>query len=202
MEPFPTVLWPDAALGPAEPNPATGGTTQVGHAFACRIPDLETEAERLGTTLDGLLSRHITAAFHQKRPQTPVGVWLAAFNDMYLVVVTTKAHTFTLDGLYDLPGRFEAARDFVPQHARPYVLWDGKNVYRVYDEPEAYQPGQRMIVDFGSLFGATVSVAGADTVQMLTASPSFDYSVVPDMPMSMVEHDGSLYVLLHAFWDR
>lgn len=145
---------------------------------------------------------HLVAAFHQKRPKTPVGVWLAPFNDHYLIVVTTKAHTFSLDALYDLPGRFEAGRDFVPQQARPYFLWDGKNAYRVYDEPEDYRPGARLLVDLGSLFGMTVGIASEDTVAMLAASPSFDYSLAPERPMSIVEHEGSLYVLIHAFWDR
>ena len=68
--------------------------------------------------------------------------------------------------------------------------------------PRLINPGDRLLVDMGSLFGMTVGVTSEDGVAMLTANPSFDYSLAPERPMSIVEHEGSLYVLLHAFWDR
>ena len=67
----------------------------------------------------------------------------------------------------ELPGYVESGQNYVPDHAEPFIYWDGLKVYRILEKPDDYQLGGYLICDFGSLAGLYTEVASEDIYRQI-----------------------------------
>lgn len=73
-----------------------------------------------------------------------------------------------------LPGYYENGQDFLPEHAVPYIYWNGQSTYRIYRKPEGKVESRYLISDFGNLSGLTIGETDSVTYCSIIDAPE-DY---------------------------
>ncbi len=98
------------------------------------------------------------------------------------------------------PGRVDLRRDFIPQTAAPFLLYEGSSVLRLHP---LSQPGRTAfyVWDFGDYVGNFLKeVDKAFYFRILNDKHTyFAYSVVPKHPCTSIIHRGGVISVRHAF---
>jgi hypothetical protein len=102
----------------------------------------------------------------------------------------------------DLPGCVDLRHDFIPQTAAPFLLYDGRSVYRLYqlDQPDRTA---FYVWDFGDCLGNFLKeVDKTFYFRVLNDKNTYyEYAAVPKNPSTSIHYRGSSITAHHA-WCR
>ncbi len=102
----------------------------------------------------------------------------------------------------DLPGCVDLRHDFIPQTAAPFLLYDGRAVYRLYqlDQPDRTA---FYVWDFGDCLGNFLrEVDKTFYFRVLNDKNTYyEYAAVPKNPSTSINYLGSAIIAHHA-WCR
>ena len=196
--PLPTIsLRVGALCHRAKAVPGRTAQPFVGQAYAYELEPTLAAARSYGTSLDAVLAGYILKGLYDFPLRSSILVWYAPFGGGFTLVACEKRLRATFDWLRVIPGYVESGQGYVPQNGRPFVLWDARNVFRLYERPAFFEEGTIFLSDLGALRGPSTLAALEDPA--LQGDDPF-YSLVPSLPDQIIPIGESKYLLRHTWY--
>lgn len=180
-----------------------GRTVQpfVGQAYAYELEPVLTAARTHSTNLDTVLTGYLVKGLYDFPLRTSILIWYAPFTGGFTLTACDSRLRAHLDWLRVIPGYIESGRDFVPHNGKPFVLWDARNAFRLYERPAFYEEGSTYLSDLGAPHGKPslqVRPPGSEGLSF-DADDAF-YSWVPTSPDQIIPIGDSKYLVRHAWY--
>ncbi|MCF7805116.1 MAG: hypothetical protein K9N46_04530 [Candidatus Marinimicrobia bacterium] len=174
--------------------------TLTGHTFTFSFQTVREESIEMGLNLDSFLISHIAYGISQKGYKSKFLIWYVPMQHMFSIYITSKGNRVDGMWLLNTPGRYEYGENYLHNNSKPYMYYDGKNIYRIYEKIGGQEFG---LVDFGSLFGITHSAANKEQYEDIQQNEIdyWDYSVIPQVATQIIEWNGKKIVLNNAFYE-
>lgn len=155
-------------------------TDVVGHDFCFDWHAVQAAAEKQSCNLDDYLCIPLIRRLLAKSLKSPVTFWYAPLGKLFVVTVYSSREVDFFDPLHGMRGYVEYGGNYLRPTARPFLHWDGKNVFRV-QAISAQPSGSFLLADFGNGFGLDVSETDEQTYNDIRANSAkhFEYSAVP-----------------------
>ena len=177
-------------------------TNVVGHDFCYDWNTVKSAAAKQKCNLDYYLCAPLVKRLLAKSLKSPITFWYAPTGDRFVVTVYSSSNVDFFDPLHGMPGYVEYGGNYLRPSARPFMHWNGKNVFRVH--PISAQPrGSFLIADFGNALGLNVSESNETTYSDISRNPAkhFDYLAIPHGEQSNSSAGGAVQnVLCVSAW--
>lgn len=162
-------------------NLNTGQKQFIGQVFAYLVDDLLQVVEEAKENLDLYLTRYIGLQLHRSALKSQALFFYAPFNTMIKLIACVKEQQGDFGWLRDLPGYYDSGQGYAPEHAVPFLYWNGEQLYRILEQPEDYEPGDFLICDFGALAGLSTETTELGFYDKLRKEPAAQslYSAIP-----------------------
>jgi len=178
-------------------------TEVVGHDFCFDWHAVSAAAEKQGCNLDDYLCIPLSRRLMAKSLKSPVTFWFAPLGKLFVVTAYSAHNVDFFDPMLRMPGYVEYGGNYLRSTARPFLHWDGKNLFRVHAivTPPS---GLFILADFGNGFGLDVSETDEDTYCEIRNNPSmyFEHTAVMQGNPSTTSTDAPLikHVLCVSTW--
>lgn len=163
---------------------------------------VEAAAASQGNNIDRFFTKAILAGMAINRVKGPLVFWFAPLQGLFLLSFTDKRLKSKCWWRLDIPGYYEQGQAPLPQHAAPFIYYDGSNIYRIYPLPNDFETDKHYLSDFCGMGGLYVGETDEDMYEYVRTNPveKYDYSIVPRENEEILTINGKKHVLLHAFW--
>jgi hypothetical protein len=174
----------------------------VGYTYAYDFARLSEAAVEKGENLDGYLSKAILRGMSDHPVKGKLLFFYAPLAHLIFLSVASHSLKARCDFLHEVRGYSEYGQEFVRDEAKPFMLWDGGNLHRLYQLPKDYNPEGFYISDLCSGFGITIEETSEETYQRTATdrAGSYESSAVPTQHEEIVNHNGRKHLLLHSFY--
>ena len=178
-------------------------TDVVGHDFCFDWLAAEAAAIKQNCNLDEYLCAPLVQRLLDKPHKSPITFWYAPLGKLFVVTVYSSRKVDFFDPLHGMRGYVEYGGNYLRPTARPFLHWDGKNVFRVH--AISVQPsGSFLLADFGNGFGLDVSETDEEMYNDIrnNSAKHFGYSAVPQRqpPITSTISDPTQHVLCVSVW--
>jgi len=184
-------------------NLRTGERGPIGDSYWFEWDAVLDAVKKQKLNLDTFLTLRLAHSLANKKPKSNILVFYAPTNDRFALTVCSRRSVSLLDVLDStagMPGYLEYGQGHVQPVARPFLFYNGKEIYRVY-EVEDPEPDEYYVCDFGNAFGLTTSPAEKEEYEDILSDSESDpvYSAVPREPTTEVDYLGTPIKYHHAF---
>ena len=165
----------------------------VGHDFCFEWNAVKIAAEKMNCNLDDYLCDPLVKRLRQKSLKSAITFWYTPLGKMFIVTAYSPSELDFFDPICSMQGYVDYGGNYLRSTARPFLHWDGTNVFRVQAISE--QPnGLFLLADFGNGFGLNVSETDEDTYNEIknNSNKHFEYSAVPHKKMSDISSGANL----------
>lgn len=183
-------------------NFLSGQAGIIGYTYAYDFAGLSKAAIEKGENLDGYLSKAILRGMSDHPVKSKLLFFYAPLVNLIFLSVTSSGSKARCDFLHDVKGYAEYGQEFVRDEAKPFMLWDGGNLHRLYQLPQEYDRDGFYISDLCSGFGLSVEETNEETYRLIAAdrAGSYEYSVVPMQHEEIINYNNRKHLLLHSFY--
>jgi serine/threonine-protein kinase HipA len=184
--------------------PATKRNSQhriLGQTYMYGSDALLSAAKRNSETLDQFLTRRIASGLHASPLKGKAMILYALARDSTFLTVSGP-HNALCSWLSKLPGLQESGREWAPDNATPFVYWNGKDIYRVYQPPiDDDLTGDYYVTDLGKWNPPYVFRTDAANYRSIAERVNREpnYSAIPQTSQQLVELNGHQVPVHHAF---
>jgi hypothetical protein len=154
--------------------------------------------------LDEYLTGLLASLFFQEKAALRILIFYAAIPERFALSLCSADGVNLFEPSQpttDLPGCVDLRHDFIPQTAAPFLLYDGRVVYRLYqlDRPDRTA---FYVWDFGDCLGNFLKeVDKTFYFRVLNDKNTYyEYSVVPKNPCTSIQYLGRSIPVHHAFF--
>jgi hypothetical protein len=186
-------------------NYCLGLSMPIGHTLWFDREGVRQAGTAAGLNLDEYLTGLLAFLFIKERVESSILTFFAAIpTRLALSLCSPASMTFLPADRPNaaLPGCLDLRHDFIPQTAAPFLLYDGRSVFRLHPVTEPERTAF-YVWDFGDCLGNVLKEVdkGFYFRALNDKNSYFDYGVVPKNPLTTINHpDGAITV--HHAWCR
>ena len=157
----------------------------------------------LHLNLDEYLTGLLASIFFQEKTQSRILTFYAAIPERFAISLCSADQVNFFDSskpTLDLPGCVDLRHDFIPQTATPFLLYDSRAVYRLY-QMEQPKRTSFYVWDFGDCLGNFLKeVDKTFYFRVLNDKNTYyEYSAVPKHASTSIKYLDGFIPIHHAF---
>jgi hypothetical protein len=174
----------------------------MGQAYSFNLAPIQKHLADSGENLDRLLSKHILYGISREPIKSRVIFWYAVTTGMIVIFGCEKQLRAQFNWLRDIPGHYDSGQDYVPTVAKPFIFWDGKNLFRIYEHPLVVEDDVTYVCDFGDLSGLKLVAVRNENWEIFAKHElsSIYFSKLPEVSDQLVDIGDARYLIRHSWF--
>ena len=168
-------------------------TDAIGHDFCFDWQGVQVAAKRQQCNLDDYLCVPLVKRILAVALKNHITFWYTPLGKQFIVTAYSPSEVDFFNPLYNMHGYVDYGGNYLRSTARPFLHWDGNNVFRV--QAISTPPnGLFFLADFGNGFGLDVSDTDEDTYKEIqnNSNKHFEYSAIPNQQIPNTSNDANL----------
>ncbi|MFZ2087093.1 MAG: hypothetical protein WAU47_00835 [Desulfobaccales bacterium] len=184
-------------------NYCLGLAMPIGHSLWFDRESIVQSGRAVGLNMDEYLTGLLAALFFEKKATSKILTCFAAIPDRFALSLCSSQSMAFLSApktMENLPGFLELRHDFIPQTAAPFLLYEGRSVYRLHpvSQPERTAFYVWDFCDHQGNFLKEVDKAFYFRV-LNDKNTYYDYAAVPKNPCTSITYQGEIITVHHKF---